>query len=254
MAKLPSTRFPFISLGKALNRAEKAFHADKGGKGLSMPVAFSAWGYSDKSSGGFQTVGALRGYGLLLGDGPNVRLTDKARHYFQTELDEDRRKLAAEFASTPALFAHLLDHWGYETVDDAVARTYLKTVIGLNDQSARAALGIYKDNLSFAWIKGSGKVPDEVADGVSTNTNSLGEGDAMQQQQQVQMPLRQQGGLAPNPAEGPGLNVVRGTKGYVIHLTGSVMTKAHADEVITLLTALRATLPEGESGAPNGAQ
>lgn len=157
MAKLPTGRFPFISLTKALERAQSIFENDKNGKGLKVPVAFSAWGYSDKSSGGFQTVAALKGYGLLEDEGANddraVKLTAKARQYFQTEIDADKAGLRSDFASRPALMAHLLEHWDGGTVDDPVARTYLKTAIGMNEQSARSALGIYKENLSHMGNK-----------------------------------------------------------------------------------------------------
>ncbi|MDB5678472.1 hypothetical protein [Sphingomonas bacterium] len=158
------TRFPFINLTKSLERARAIYENDKGGKGLKMPVAFSAWGYSDKSSGGFQTVAALKSYGLLEDEGANddrsVKLTTDARQYFQTEIEEDQERLRAKFAGRPPLMAHLLDHWERGTVADPVARTHLKTGIGLNEQSARSALGIYKDNLSFVIDKGSAKATE----------------------------------------------------------------------------------------------
>ena len=167
MSKPVLTRFPFINLAKSLERAKAIFENDKGGKGLKMPVAFSAWGYSDKSSGGFQTVAALKSYGLLEDEGANddrsVKLTARARQYFQTEIDADKIELCSGFASRPTLMAHLLDHWEGGTVADPVARTYLKTGIGLNEQSARSALGIYKDNLSLIVGKGSAKVQEEDA-------------------------------------------------------------------------------------------
>ena len=252
MPKLPSTRFPFISLAKGLERAKKIYNADKGGKGVSMAVGFSAWGYSDKSSGGFQTVGALRGYGLLVAEGgkdtKTLRLSDKARLYFQTEIEDDRRRLRAEFAQTPPLFAHLVDHWDHGTVEDAVARTYLKTDIGLNDQSARAALGIYKDNLSFAPAKGSAKVEETQP---ANGNGAASEANTVQQQQQQHTPPGVHTPPPPEPTAGPGLGVVRLAEGgYVIHLSGSVLTKAHADEVIALVTALKPTLPDGEDKTP----
>ena len=171
------TRFPFINLAKSLERAKAIYENDKGGKGLKMPVAFAAWGYSDKSSGGFQTVAALKLYGLLEDEGANddrsVKLTTDARQYFQTEIEDDHRRLQAKFAGRPALMAHLLDHWRGGTVADPVARTYLKTEIGLNEQSARSALGIYKDNLSFGGSKGSDKDADEIEE-VDSNVGGNG--------------------------------------------------------------------------------
>ncbi|CAN5336220.1 hypothetical protein BH09PSE3_BH09PSE3_04120 [soil metagenome] len=50
-----------------------------------------------------------------------------------------------------------MEHWDGGTVDDPVARTYLKTSIGMNEQSARSALGIYKENLSHIGSKASNK-------------------------------------------------------------------------------------------------
>lgn len=166
------TRFPFINLAKSLERARAIYENDKSGKGLRMPVAFSAWGYSDKSSGGFQTVAALKSYGLLEDEGANddrsVKLTGDARQYFQTEIEDDHNRLHAKFAGRPPLMAHLLEHWDRGTVADPVARTYLKTEIGLNEQSTRSALGIYKDNLSFIGRKGqssdSGDIEENDAD------------------------------------------------------------------------------------------
>lgn len=161
MAKLPSGRFPFINLNKALERAQAIFDNDKGGKGLKVPVAFAAWGYSDKSSGGFQTIAALKQYGLLTDEGANdervVKLTQDARTYFQTEIDSDKAELRSRFAGKPSLMAHLLEHWEGGTVDDPVARTYLKTTLGMNEQSTRSALGIYKENLSHTGPKADDK-------------------------------------------------------------------------------------------------
>jgi hypothetical protein len=172
MSKPVLTRFPFINLAKSLERGKAIFENDKGGKGLKMPVAFSAWGYSDKSSGGFQTVAALKAYGLLEDEGANddrsVKLTMEARQYCQSGLDDDRAKLCENFAARPPLMSHLLEHWGRGTVADPVARTYLKTGVGLNEQSARSALGIYKDNLSFISSKGLVKGADAAGE-PSTN-------------------------------------------------------------------------------------
>lgn len=165
MAKLPTGRFPFINLTKALGRAQQLYDADRGGKGLRLPLAFSAWNYSPKSSGGFQNVGALNMYGITEDEGAKgdrlLRLTPDARRYFQSEIEEERTALREKFARKPRLFAHLLDHWDQGSPPDNVARTYLKTEIGLNEQSARSALSIFKDNLEFILSKGGGTLAEE---------------------------------------------------------------------------------------------
>lgn len=252
MAVRPSTRFPFINLSKALDRAESLYNDDKRGNGLRMPSAFASWGYSDKSSGGFQTVGALKGYGLLVDDGSrddrSVKLTDSARRYFMTEIEDDRAKLRIDFALSPALMRHLYERWHTEPPSDPVARSYLKTEIGLNDQSARAALGVFKDNLAFALGNAASELDDE-PDDVAYPPARLDEL-AMQSSPVERQSSHVGGGLSAATASaypiasGPGLNLVRTDNGYVIHLSGVILNKQHADEVINLVTALKATLPE----------
>lgn len=250
MAKLPTGRFPFISLAKSLDRAQAIFENDKEGKGLKIPVAFSAWEYSEKSSGGFQTIAALKGYGLLVDEGANddrsVKLTSKSRTYFQSELDDQKAGLAADFAKSPPLFGHLLEHWDGDEVADPVARTYLKTEIGLNEQSARAALGIYKDNLRFLSPKGSAKVSDELPDhggsGEQEQVVTVQASTAHNQSSPIGQSAPAASAALASP--GPSFNLNRTDEGYVIYLGGSVATKGHAEEVIAMLTQLKCILPD----------
>jgi hypothetical protein len=156
-----STRFPFINLEKALARAEVIFSGDKSGRPMAVMTAFQLWGYSPKSSGGFQTVAALLGYGLLQDDGANddrrVRLTDAARRYFLDERDDVKAGMLRDFALTPTLFKVLwsTDKWSEGVPADTVARSHLKVERKLNEQSARAVLGIFKENIIFAGLRGS---------------------------------------------------------------------------------------------------
>lgn len=159
-------RFPFINLEKALARAESLYKADNRGAEMSVPTAFELWGYSEKSSGGFQTVAALKMYELLIESGSDsgrkIRLSDQALRYFRDERDEERAKLLRQFALSPPLIRTLWNEWGAKPPSDTVARSYLKIERKLNEQSARTLLGIYKDLLSFTGLKGAGKVPAEL--------------------------------------------------------------------------------------------
>ena len=156
-----STRFPFISLEKAIGRAQQLYSADKNGKPMLATVAFDVWEYSPKSSGAFQTVAALKQYGLIYDDGSNVDrrigLTDEARRYFLDERDTVRSKMLEEFALKPALFRVLWtsEGWSAGIPADTVARSHLKIDRRLNEQSARSLLGILKDNIRFAGLKSS---------------------------------------------------------------------------------------------------
>ncbi len=164
MADEATTRFPFINLEKALPKAKQIFDGDRSGKAMPVATAFELWGYSPKSSGGFQTVGALKYYGLLEDEGASndrkVKLTEQARHYFLDERDDTRAAMLADFALRPALFRSLWkrDKWCEGVPADTVARSHLKLQRHLNDQSARSALAIFKENIQFAGLT-AGVVP-----------------------------------------------------------------------------------------------
>lgn len=151
------TRFPFINLEKALIRAEQLYQADPRGRALAVATAFAAWGYSDKSSGGHQTVAALKLYGLITDTGANaerrIGLTREALHYFADERADERAKALRRFALLPKLINAIWQQWDGSPPPDNVARSQLKIDRKLNEQSARSFLSIYKDNLAFADLK-----------------------------------------------------------------------------------------------------
>jgi hypothetical protein len=159
------TRFPFINLEKAIVRAKELYDADQRGREMAVTGAFSVWKYSEKSSGGFQTIAALKMYGLLrdshTGDTRKLALTDAALRYFRDEREDEKKKLLQQFALTPKLIASLWNDWHNSPPADTIARSHLKAERGLNEQGARSLLAIYKENLAFADLKGDTKPPEE---------------------------------------------------------------------------------------------
>ncbi len=182
-----STRFPFIKLEKALTRAQQLFAANKAGTAIAVSTAFELWGYSAKSSGAFQTVGALRGYGLVDQEGANedrkVRLSDAARKFFLDERDDTRNAMLRNFALNPPLFNVLWnkDRWSEGIPSDTVARSHLKLERNLNDQSARSLLSIFKENIIFAGLASDDaegtlplqSAPEEVLDAHYENSGRI---------------------------------------------------------------------------------
>src|SRR4051812_23980677 len=77
-----SPSFPFISLRKAIERAE-AFYSGHRREPTRLPALAQTWGYSASSSGLQQTVAAMKQFGLLEeeGSGPErkVRISELAR-------------------------------------------------------------------------------------------------------------------------------------------------------------------------------
>jgi hypothetical protein len=163
-SKSAGIRFPFINLEKAIGRAKELFDADQKGREMTLTAAFDVWGYSGKSSGGFQTVAALKMYDLLKdsngGDSRKVGLTGRALRYFRDEREDEKKKLSREFALKPKLIAALWTDWHTTPPADPIARSHLKAERGLNDQSARSLLAIYRENLDFSELKSGDKVPE----------------------------------------------------------------------------------------------
>lgn len=178
--------YPFVNLDKALSRAQELFEADPSGRQMSLSAAFTVWGYSLKSSGGHQTVSALKSYGLIEDSGTKgdrkISLTQKALKYFKDERENERNRLRREFALGPKLFANLwgASGWKASPPSDAIARSHLKVDLGLSEQAARAILGIYKENLIIANftgddnIDGKGSEIDDDDDGVDENGGDAG--------------------------------------------------------------------------------
>lgn len=149
------TRYPFINLEKAVGRAAELFKADERGREMSTAAAFTVWDYSAKSSGGFQTIAALKSYGLIATPSSGkIALTEKALRYFRHEDEDEKKALLAKFALSPPLIATLWKEWHATPPADTLARSHLKADRHLNDQAARTLLTIYKDNIAFADIKG----------------------------------------------------------------------------------------------------
>lgn len=244
-----STRFPFINLEKAIGRAQQIFAGDKSGKPMPVPTAFQLWGYSPKSSGGFQTVSALKMYGLLEDEGANadrrVKLTSTARRYFLDERDDVRNSMLAQFALTPALFKALWerDGWADGIPADTVARSHLKVERNLNDQSARALLSVLKETLHYAGIKAGvdAKEPLESTSDARANSPSaeIEKEPIMAQPQDMQ--AKEKGGAAP-PMGGPPSKGILFDMVAIVH-SGRIDNAEDLQEFINDLLKLKPLLP-----------
>jgi hypothetical protein len=164
------TRFPFISLEKAIGRTQELYGADQKGRELSVASAFDVWKYSAKSSGGFQTIGALKEYGLVRSVGAGkVQLTPEALLYFRDERESEHERLRMHFAHRPKLIQKVWveSQWGASPPADPVARSHLKNEIGLSEQSARSFLSIYKENIAFAGFKADSMPPEQNTENIA---------------------------------------------------------------------------------------
>jgi hypothetical protein len=149
MIRSPS--FPFISLREAVERA-RALYAAERRNAVSVDAAARHWGYSPKSSGGKQTVAALRAFGLLEGEG-SVRLTDRAVRIALDEGSEERDRLLRTAALSPPVYSRLWERYERDLPSDESLRNHLVVEMGFNRNAVEDLLRGYKETLDFAKLR-----------------------------------------------------------------------------------------------------
>lgn len=150
-----ASRFPFIPLSKALERAG-ALRKSAGDHAAPITEIPAIWGYAAKASGWRQTIAALKYYGLIADSGSKdrreIRLTEDARRYFLDERPEVHNELNRKFALAPRSFETLWKEWKAAPPADNIARSQLKIKFGYAENAAPQILSVYKANLDFAKL------------------------------------------------------------------------------------------------------
>jgi hypothetical protein len=165
-----SPAFPYIGLGEALDRARQ-FHKIERKVAAPVHVAVKHWGYREKSSGGIQTIAALKAFGLMndVGSGADrkVQLSDFGLDIIQDErLDSpERDQLIKRAALLPKIHATLWNKYKTELPSPDNLRHELKKEFKFNPNAIDDFLMEYKDTISFAKLTGSDTVSSEVNDG-----------------------------------------------------------------------------------------
>lgn len=152
--RVRSPSFPFISLPEAVHRARELYEAER--RNLVHPdVAVAHWGYARSSSGGKQTIAALRAYGLLEDLRGELRLTDRAQQILVREPGSTERKdLLRQAALSPPLFSKLWERYGADLPSDKSLRSWLVLELKVNENSVEELLRSYRETLTFAGLLG----------------------------------------------------------------------------------------------------
>lgn len=168
-----SPAFPFISLKIAIERAKELYKEEKRAP-APVTVAVKHWGYKEKSSGGIQTIAALKYYGLLTdsgtGESRKVQLSDTALRIVMDErtISPERDELIKRAALMPKIYARLWNQWGTAMPSEENVRHHLRVELKFSDSTVDSFIRGYKDTISFAKLTESDKVPSE--DGGSEGT------------------------------------------------------------------------------------
>jgi hypothetical protein len=152
-----SPAYPFISLRKAVERAEQ-FYRQERRHAAHLSTAAKHWGYKEKSSGGLQTISALKQFGLLEDEGSGgdrrVKLTDLAFAILLDEVSGSPERAAAlkKAALSPKLYAEMFAKWGIALPSDENIRTFLKRDKSFNDEAVTGVIKDFRDTLEYSKL------------------------------------------------------------------------------------------------------
>jgi hypothetical protein len=146
--KVRSPSFPFVSLPEAVQRARLLYEAERRNPVLAE-VAVAHWGYAPKSSGGRQTIAALKAFGLMEDVGGRLRLTDVGQHLVVRERGSPEHSvLLRQVALSPPLFRKLWDRYGPGLPPVQSLRSYLVLELKLNENAVEDLVRSYRETVA----------------------------------------------------------------------------------------------------------
>lgn len=247
-----SPAYPFIPLSKALDRAKTFYDVEKR-HAAPFAVAVSHWDFKPKSSGGLQTVAALKQYGLGQDVGAakerKVQLTELALRILldQREGSPDRAASIKSAALKPKIHAEIWGKWGTDLPSDGTLRTFLVLDKKFNEASASDVIGVYKETIQFAKLAEADKVSGDHEDSEDAST----EDSQMPTATEEQAPsIALAASKRPSPLTEAELLRLRlsGGRGVRLLFTGTP-TQSDIDKLIGLLELSKDGFPKSDEGA-----
>lgn len=240
MARIRSPNYPQIGLGAAIERVRMIYKSERQNR-IDRDTAVKLMGFGGYNGASAGVLSAINKYGLLIGDAGGERemkVSDLAVRILVPHDDGEKAEAIAEAAGNPPLFKELAERWPDNPPSDPSLRSYL-TRRGFADSALEAVIRSYEE--THALVR-------ETATQYKDDPEPSEETEAVEvhQQEAVRsggLEARNTGVPTAKLTTGPGLELVRSTGGYIVKLTGAVLTQGHVDEVVTLLTALKASMP-----------
>jgi hypothetical protein len=157
-----SPNFPFISLEKAIERATAFFDVERR-NAAPVPVAVKRWGYAEKSSGGIQTIAALKSYRLMEDSGRGserkIKLTEVALRILSPKPGSSDREDAIRIAAiSPARMAEVFKENQEHPPSDATLLWQLINEKHFTEESAAEFVKIWNKNKDYSRLYSSGIV------------------------------------------------------------------------------------------------
>lgn len=163
--KSRSPQFPFIPLEKAIQRASE-FEAVYQHHPARAINAVKAWKYSEKSSGGLQTIAALSSFGLLIDEGSGearrLKLTPLALTILKDRRPGAKEKAIKEAVLNSKVLAEFWNEWGNNRPPDYECISTLHLDRKFTEDAAERFLRVYDDTIRYAQFAFSDKKSDNI--------------------------------------------------------------------------------------------
>jgi len=185
-----SPAYPAISVKRAIEQADALFKQE-GEYEAPISSTIGAWGYSEKSSGGRQTLATMKYYGLIdvSGDGAGrmVKISDLAKHILLDEREDDteKRQLIRDVALNPAAHSALYEKYRNGLASDGSVEHFLVFEEGFKSAAAKDLLAEFKVTADYVGLYQPDNKLDktddsDIGNGVKKETPTVKTGDKIQ--------------------------------------------------------------------------
>ena len=165
-----SPSFPFISLPKAIERAQQVADNHKRSEARLSAVA-PTWGYGVKSSGLLQTASALKQYGLTddVGSGADrrIKLSELAWRILLDTRPGAKEQALREAAVKPRLIAEYIEKWSIDRPTDSHCLSDLQLDRGFTPDAAKVFLKVFDETISFAGLRSGDTVSPSLVEPIA---------------------------------------------------------------------------------------
>lgn len=162
-----SPSYPYCGLERAIERCA-AIHKLAGRHSIHFSHVVQAWGLEVKSSGGSQTIAALKQFGLIVVDGVTdsrkIRLSDLGLQILLDTRVGRREEALRTAVSNPPLYKAIIDEYGIPTAAESVLQSHLTVDLGFNSAAVGPLVREFKASLAYAGLEKSGIIPDSLGD------------------------------------------------------------------------------------------
>lgn len=123
----------------------------------SKEVVAQGLGYSGLSGRSLSMIGALRQYGLIIGPGDGMRISDDAVAYFELPEGAERDEALSRMLFTPNVFSQIHNEFGDNLPSEQNLKHYL-IKMGFLPKAAEDVIKVYRDNIRLLENKGVGYI------------------------------------------------------------------------------------------------